>query len=520
MFQWWRSATDVNAGEAQLIYNRRVRVAVQILDHPEERRLAVEELTAQGWAVREAEAADRIPAEARHVAYVVEVRVRGARLGARAGAVRAVEGLAKERKLPLWIRDSALVVPVPPPRRTTYHVRRRGPAGAGRVVRWLYELAAAVGLADVQRALSLPGAPDEAAAVRELTDRDLGGRPFDPAAHTLRRSLGPAVDDAAAPDADGTRELVTRGAAGGAVTAAFLVCGALIADLDGWWRLVPALLVAASCWPVGRWLTSNEPRPFVFRLGIGVALVGGTALVGWMWGADNEDSLATQALRVGVAVLLLLVLAGVWLALSHSWFSRNAQWVVPLLATPLVLVLPMFGGLLHSVYLTEEFGIPSAAVPVEFYAPVWMALRPVGVAAASVLLFIAMGGWARHLHMVSTLREMLFVSIPLLCVVYVLTALLVGMDGASTAAARTAGAAREGQDPARYYGFDGRLLCVRPLTAPDAAPVLGGPLPPADRPMLFFGAEGEHVWLWDPVREEPLRIRQEDVSLADCPADT
>ncbi|WP_326599593.1 hypothetical protein [Streptomyces sp. NBC_01803] len=63
-----------------------------------------------------------------------------------------------ERKLPLWVRDSALVVPVSRPTRTTYHVRRRAPARAGRLVRSLYELAANSGLLDLPRVLSLPGA--------------------------------------------------------------------------------------------------------------------------------------------------------------------------------------------------------------------------------------------------------------------------------------------------------------------------------------------------------------------------
>ncbi|MDT0309835.1 hypothetical protein RM780_23175, partial [Streptomyces sp. DSM 44917] len=455
-----------------------MRILVQILDRPDERDLALEELRARGWSVRPAAPGEGIAPQERHAAYVVEVRTRGARLGARAAAVRAVEGLARERKLPLWVHDSALVRPAPPPPRTTYHVHRRAPGGAGRLARRLHGHLAGLGLADTQRVIALPGPPDEAAAVRELSARDLGGRPFDEEAHALRLPVGPAGRADPASGRDEPRDLLVLGSAGVAVAFAFLLCGALIADLDGWWRALPALPVAASCWPVGRWLTSNDPPPFVLRLGVGVLVAGGVTVFGYLWAAQSEDALGTELRRVLVALLALLVLAGDWLALSHSWFSRNAQWVVPLLATPLVLALPLFGGLLHSVYLTDEFGIPSAAVPVEFYAPVWMALAPVAIASASVLVFIALGGWARHLHLVSTLRELLFVSIPLLCLVYVLTALLVGMNGAATAAARAADAARDHRDPAPYYGLDGRLLCVRPLTpTPATIPILNGPLP-------------------------------------------
>ncbi|MDT0344714.1 hypothetical protein [Streptomyces litchfieldiae] len=518
MLQWPGGNEGGEANEPAPVppYNRRVRIVVQILDHPDELALATQELTARGWSVRPATPGDGVPAEERRAPYLVEVRLRGAWLGARASAVRQVEALARERKLPLWIRDSSLVEPPPEPPRTQYHARRRPPPGAGRVRHWAFEVAAATGMADTQRTLALPGDPGAAAAIAELNSRDLGGTPFDPATHTVRRAVGPAVDPTRAEGE--RRRMVRQGLFAVGFLAPVLMCGALVADLPGWWRALPVLPLLALCHPVGRWVTGNEPRPRVVRLAAGTLITGGSAFLGFLWAANNDGSLARQAAMVAVSLVALLVLAGDWLALRHSWLSRNAQWVVPLLATPLVFVLPVFGRVLHSVYLTDEFGIPSSAVPIEFYWPVLIALPSIGLATVFVLMFIALGGWARHLHQVPTLREQLFVTLPLAGVVYVLTAVLFGVQEAGSAARAAAEAAADGREPADYYGIDGRLMCVTPLAAPDDIPILGGPLPPPERPVLFFGDDGDHLWLWDPDRREPLRVRQEDVALAECRA--
>ncbi|WP_030778290.1 hypothetical protein [Streptomyces sp. NRRL S-920] len=121
-------------------FNRRVRLLVEVPDHPDELALAEELLVAEGCVVRAATAHEAARVGQRRAGLVVEVRLRGARRGARRAAVHRVERLAERRSLALWVRESTLCTP-PRERRTRYHVRLAPPTEGSPVARRVLRLA-------------------------------------------------------------------------------------------------------------------------------------------------------------------------------------------------------------------------------------------------------------------------------------------------------------------------------------------------------------------------------------------
>ncbi|MFJ6480051.1 hypothetical protein ACIQK6_07935 [Streptomyces sp. NPDC091682] len=192
----------------------------------------------------------------------------------------------------------------------------------------------------------------------------------------------------------------------------------------------------------------------------------------------------------------------------HSWFSRNANWVVPALVPALALSLPWFGGLLHTTYLRCGFGIPSEAIQVSVYWSYAASLKPVGIAAGLALVVVSFAGWMRHYHQWVNARGVVRVGVPLMSLFVVGITLVAGLLGAQVAASRAQTAAASGRDPAPYYGVEGTLVCVKPLNKEIA--VFNGPLA-TTRPLLTFGPSGDRIWLWDPQRGKSLSARLEDV---------
>ncbi|NUO44691.1 MAG: hypothetical protein HOV73_29680, partial [Streptomyces sp.] len=209
---------------------------------------------------------------------------------------------------------------------------------------------------------------------------------------------------------------------------------------------------------------------------------------------------------------------GLWYALSASWFSRNVQWFLPVLAAPLPFVVPWVGAFLHAVYLEDMFGIPADAVHVGFYWQYAVALKPLGVAVVCVLTALAVGGWARHFNVAPSVGGFFRLMLVLAGLVAVLTTVTLSLDTTEKAAERAMDAAADGRRPPGYYGLQGDLVCVRPLSG--RIPVINGPLP-TTRPLISFQPSGDTLWLWDPSRSRgedstrhALRVRAEDVTLS------
>jgi len=95
---------------------------------------------------------------------------------------------------------------------------------------------------------------------------------------------------------------------------------------------------------------------------------------------------------------------------------------------------------------------------------------------------------------------------------YLLTAVLLGLDLVLNAATAAATAASSGRQPAAYFGIQATLTCVYPVTTATAMAKDGGPLP-VGRPLLSFGAKDGWLWLWDPKTHRPISVPQLDVSV-------
>ncbi|MYW35099.1 hypothetical protein [Streptomyces sp. SID2119] len=509
-------------------FNRRVRLLVEVPNQPDETALVEELLTAQGWSVREATVEERTSIAFPRTGRVVEVRLRGARRGARRAAVRRVESLASRAKVPLWVRQSVLLE-YPRERRTLYRARLRPPDQGTFAARRLLRLVRQIDGSHDQRALSLAGAPDRARALNELGASRLGGRPFDPEREELTGPPdlpGDAVppDPWLDPETPGGLWSLALTVVG--VLLSMLVClavGGLIQALDTPWRWLGLGPVAGAASAAGALVGAApplRPRPLVLlgsAAGCAVLVFCGYQLLAVTEGTGG--SIALRAVVMPLFVLLALAVGyGVHWALVPSWFSRHASWLVPALLAPLLLLLPWFGRLLYTVYLTIGFGIPVESVPLTTYSMMYAALKPMAVAAGFALFFVGVAGWARHLYWGRIPGESSpTFLLPLSALQYIVTALLLGVLSAGYAWGDAVGAVREGRTPPGYYGLRGTLMCVE-LKDPDI-PVYNAPLV-TDRPVVTFGASGERVWLWAPSQRgsgsdqgRAMSVRLEDVTL-------
>ncbi|MDN3021738.1 hypothetical protein [Streptomyces sp. S.PB5] len=497
-------------------FNRRVRLVVEVRDDQDELELATSLFEAQGWGVRPVRDGDTVTADDGYTGLIVEIPVHGSRWTARGAAAERLTSLADRRKIDLWIRETKLVPLKPAAPHTTYHVHHKVPEGVHPVLRRLAEHWIAVGGWDVRHTLHLRGEQSDAQrelALAELESRNIGGRPFDRAVHDVRLAMGPRSNGSSQ---DPRQQAITV-----AVTVAVgllcLACGIVLGVLSTPWRWSVLLVPAGLSWPAGAWMTSNAPRPWPVRLGCGAAFMGALTYAGHMWASSQEASLAQQFVWLVVTLGIGFIAFGLWYALSASWFSRNMQWFLPVLAAPLPFVIPWAGAFLHAVYLEDMFGIPADAVHVGFFWQYAVALKPLGVALVCVLAAVAVGGWARHFNVVASVAGFFRLMLVLAGLIAVLTTVSLSLDDVQKAAARAMDAATAGHRPPAYYGLKGELVCVRPLAK--EIPVVNGPVPTA-HPVISFRASGDTLWLWDPspsrgddTDRHALRVRAEDVAL-------
>ncbi|WP_154686010.1 hypothetical protein [Streptomyces himastatinicus] len=490
-------------------------------DHPDELTLATDLLSGQGWAVRAPEGQELVTVGPRRRPLIIEVRLRGAPQRARKAAVRQVEHIAAGARLGLWVRHSQLLRPERE-RRTEYVVIPKPPTDGRPFARWLLRLTWRLDGSHGRQAVSLPGPPNRAAALAEMGRYDMGGGRFDPAVSALHGPPDPPDDaedepDPSTPAADRHLSLALVVARH---LAAWLICvlsGGVLRSVDSHWGLAALLPPLALALPLGN-LFGRSVRSRWRRLGLGLALAYAGSYSGYLL-------MAVFPLGVGELLLFSLVgfplavtlLVGVWYALVPSWFSRNASWFVPLLALPLPVVLPWFGTLLYTVYLTYGFHIPFDATPVTKYSLIYAAFKPVALASGFALVALGIAGWARHLHWRERSGDLPTFLLPIVAVQYVVTALAFGILGAGSAMMNAADAVRDGHTPAGYYGLRGKLMCVRPLS--DDIAVYNGPLP-RRRAVLTFGSTGDRIWLWGPQPTKDgaevwtsMSVRLEDVAL-------
>lgn len=169
------------------------------------------------------------------------------------------------------------------------------------------------------------------------------------------------------------------------------------------------------------------------------------------------------------------------------------------------------------MYLKAGFGVPSDAITVSVYWSYAASLKPTGIALGLAAVVLAIAGWLRHYHQWVHARGMVRIGVPLMSLFVIGISLTAGLVGAEAAANRARVAAASGENPAAYYGVQGRLVCVKPVSK--GIPVFNGPLANR-RSLLTFGTSGDRVWLWDPRRDQSLSVRLEDVVVTEAGAST
>ncbi|MFB6627580.1 hypothetical protein ACFCW1_35300 [Streptomyces sp. NPDC056375] len=503
-------------------FNRRVEVLVAVIDSSEEVGLATELLEGRGWPVRPwtPGAGDADALESGRKGLLVEVRLHGARFGAVQAAVSEIEGLARRHQAAMWAVDAVLIEhELSVDHRTVMHayLRRREASSAGSdrpiIVSRFLEWCSVLGLGTTVRLVKQHGRPSVETVAARLERGALTRRPYDSETHRLRVPTGMEGQDPADPPPASripawrvVLPLLTYLVTG-------VACGFAVTLLDGLVVTLPLLVACVLAWPVGRELTRRGGEtPLAVQLAWGAMAAWPLAASGFLLavippGPPAEIAGVTLYAVLGI-IAATLILYGLAYAFVHSWFSRNANWVVPALVPALALSLPWFGGLMHTMYLRYGFGLPSEAVQVSAYWSYAASLKPVAIAVSLALVVVSFAGWMRHYHQWVNAQRMVRVGVPVMTVFVFGMSLAAGLLGAQAAASRAQTAVASGRDPASYYGVQGTLVCVKPLSKDIA--VFNGPLA-STRPLLTFGPAGDRIWLWDPQRGKSLSVRLEDV---------
>lgn len=490
-----RSGWDEPNGD----FEQRVSVFAAVIKQQDEIELVMAMAERNGWRARQSSRYSAPVDGVETTGLLIDIWLNGDWRSAVAEATRRVEDLAERKELGLWVRDAALVH-YPRTNRKRYVVsqtpQRSGQGG------WLGILQSLQATTGSHRLIQAPEGTPEAVLRLELERHHLGQR-FDPERDSFR-----AVKDLAHPN---------PGIKGWLLSAASLLvialCGNAFIRTSGFWLLLPSLAaVAASL----LWMRNLRPASATGWLLYGsfvIALGATGAFTGKYYGSGLR-------LLGGIFVvsLGLLIAKGVWFAMRGSWFIRNAVWTVPLTITLLAPTVPWLGGLILTEYL-GQFGMSASAVAISTIWKILAAAGPILVSATVIFIFFGVVGWVRYFHLVDRYNRML-VSITSagVVLVYILFSLQFGISRADSAASQAMVAARDGRNPASYFGLQGILVCLEPIRTP--IPVLFGPLP-ARQAVLSFAPAGDRLWAWDPgstASQNPsvhaISVQLQDVTVA------
>lgn len=494
------AAPDQYGGHLRPGQNR-VRVLAEVVNDTDEIAFASAAFHQQGWLTRLPREAEGFgDPEKNRVWLVVELRFSGSTRSAAKQALRYIEQTAQEYRLGVWVRRVE-VVEFPRERRTPYYVDADLPDWlASRPL--LARMLARLGVKQTTGLLmDAPGLKES--AVREHLAAGSLGKP-----NLAGNSIRPAVNWALVDDAPAARTPAWRLGLAVVAAAAIVICGLSVGWVSSSWKAIPlavgiglvaALVVGMS---PGQPLRQRFPKLFGPTVVLAGAVFAGTTTP-----HHNPGFLVVTAAGLGVA---FLVARGVVIALRDSWIIRQAAWGVPLTLT---LISPMalyLGGAFDTEYLAR-FGIPSNALSVSAIYRLAIAARSILLGLVFFLIALAVIGWARHFYALSPGDRWIPLLLTVLTLaVYLLTTLSAGLLSVNHAANRAASAARDGHQPASYYGIQGILECVKPITR--VVPVYDAPLP-SGRPVLSFGVNGEWLWVWDPTSGRSIGVPLSDVTV-------
>ncbi len=485
-------------------FGHRVRVLTEVIEDEDEIALVTSAFQSKGWTVRSARDGEARGYPARNRTWlVIEVRFNGYPRTAAKVAVQRIDEVAEKLCLGIWARY-AEVISFPRELEKTYYIEEK-PAP------WLASrrlLSHAARLTRIPRAtglIRLPGNARESDARSQLARFDLG-RPFDPSRDAVR----PAIPDSLE-KADRT---VTPEPASPAVMAAVaavllaVVCGAVAVWASGAWKAVP--LVFGVVLTVPATLAVPADQRLARRAGLGFALVCGFVLLGVIGGLAVPGHKPSAFLGLAVvAVVVLIIGRGVMLALRESGLTGQLWWLLPLAVTVLVPVVLALGGTFDAEYLSYGFGVPADTISIPTISRLAIAGSSMLIGLVVVVILVAILGWVRYFHGFDAItRPLLVLGTIAVASTYLLASVTSGFSHADGAARSAAARARSGRQPVAYFGLQGTLDCVRPVSP--SVPVYDGPLP-VGRPVLSFGTTGTQLWLWDPESLRAISVPLQDI---------
>lgn len=246
------------------------------------------------------------------------------------------------------------------------------------------------------------------------------------------------------------------------------------------------------------------------RAGLGFALVCGFVLLGVIGGLAVPGHKPSAFLGLAVvAVVVLIIGRGVMLALRESGLTGQLWWLLPLAVTVLVPVVLALGGTFDAEYLSYGFGVPADTISVPTIFRLAIAGSSMLIGLVVVVILVAILGWVRYFHGFDAItRPLLVLGTIAVASTYLLASVTSGFSHADGAARSAAARARSGRQPVAYFGLQGTLDCVRPVSP--SVPVYDGPLP-VGRPVLSFGTTGTQLWLWDPESSRAISVPLQDI---------
>lgn len=483
---------------------------IEVTGSPRAREKLAEAVEAQGWLVSSTDDAVGDPNRSR---WVVEAGVPGSRSSA-AAAVRTVLGRL-EARLPVVadLRTSDLILRQELPR-GRYAVHR--PPRLPHRLRRLEPLLVRTGLYDTGRELLMvPGADVEQRAAAEAV-RELPGGSTPPADGRPRR-IGPEANRV--PPPRGPRSARRTSSPWLAFLTVLLLLGGIrlgaVDRSSAWAWVAMALLVVlvgisfgvnyVSLWEH----SATDSRLRRGSAGLVVAVLIGGLAVGI--GAGGSVRLWQGVL---ITALLWAMGNGIRLLIRDLTWQTTAAWLVPALLPIALVLLPVFGISLHVFYL-DAFGLDREAVAIPAAWNVIADLKALAVlagplAAASLL------GYARHFQQFRTPGGPAIV-LTVVAVGFSVTVALFQMQimtGPAQAAARAQQQARDGRQPARYFGIAPRRVCLRPV----GEGAWDGAAPVAEDPYLVFPAVGDWASLWDVRTGTTVVVKREQYRISDSTA--
>jgi len=493
------AATDVKP------FRHRVRVLTEVVNNTDEITLVTAAFQRMGWVVRPPTNNEvrGYPAKDR-IWLIVEVRFSGYPRAAPKVAVKRIDELADKLQLGVWVRY-AEIISFPLKLEKTYYINEMpAPWMIGRSL-----LSRTLRLTRIPRTTGLIRVPVNITetGIRSQLERYNLGRPFDPDRNSIQAAVSGFPEKDNADFALEPPPLYMRVTAVAGMILS-LLCGVVTAWIPGPWKTLSLVTGIAMAAIIQRAWTGI--RTFPRRILIGFTWAATFTLAGIVLESKvlGGEPAVFFELAAGTA-LLFFAGFGAFLALRDTGLARHLSWLLPLAVTILVPVMLGLGGMFDTEYLSYRFGIPADAVSVPTVLRLAVAGKSILIGLAVGLIVLAIVGWVRYFNGLDAITRgptiLMAITIVLL---YLLASISSGLSGVDSAANNAQAQARAGRQPTAYFGLQGLLECVRPVS--DSIPVYNGPLP-VHRPVLSFGSTGTQLWIWDPGSMRAVSVPLQDV---------